>query len=80
MSVVEQVLLGAADVTAGFSLYGDFGELTAHRVMLDAVIKAWAASLTDEDLNHSLRYTNTNPSHQCRRVNGLHRFETSLRG
>lgn len=40
-------------------LYHDFGELTAHRVMLDALIKAWAASLTEEDLNHSLRYTNT---------------------
>lgn len=39
-------------------LYHDFGQLAAHRVMLDAVIKAWAASLTEEDLNCSLRYTN----------------------
>lgn len=39
-------------------LYHDFGQLTAHRVMLDAVIKAWADSLTAEDLNHSLRYAN----------------------
>jgi uncharacterized damage-inducible protein DinB len=39
-------------------LYHDFAQLAAHRVMLDALIKEWAAALTDEDLDCSLRYTN----------------------
>jgi uncharacterized damage-inducible protein DinB len=52
-------------------LYHDFGQLTAHRVMLDALIKAWAASLTEEDLDCSLRYSNMKGVVAIRRFSSL---------
>ena len=52
-------------------LYHDFGQLAAHRVMLDALIKAWAASLTEEDLDDSLRYTSKKGVVAVRRFSSL---------
>ncbi len=40
-------------------LYSDFDQLAEHRRMLDAIIKQWAASLTVQDLDHVLIYSNT---------------------
>jgi uncharacterized damage-inducible protein DinB len=40
-------------------LFADFGELSRHRKMLDAVISSWANCVTDADLNQVLQYANT---------------------
>ncbi len=40
-------------------LYADLGELRACRKVIDAAINAWAAALTQADLDHVLDYTNT---------------------
>jgi len=40
-------------------LFDDFHALDAHRKWLDIMIKEWVAELTDDDLNHRLRYANT---------------------
>jgi uncharacterized damage-inducible protein DinB len=40
-------------------LFVDFGELSRHRKMLDAVISSWANCVTDADLNQVLQYANT---------------------
>jgi len=40
-------------------LFTEFGALSEHRKMMDAAIKAWAAELTEEDLQHVLRYANS---------------------
>jgi uncharacterized damage-inducible protein DinB len=39
-------------------LFADFAALHAHRTMLDAVIKRWAAEVRDEHLSHVLKYRN----------------------
>jgi len=39
-------------------LFNDFDQLAAHRKMLDTVIKQWAESLSEADLDHAFRYTN----------------------
>lgn len=41
------------------TLFADFAELRASRERLDAVIEAWAASLTDADLDVELEYRNS---------------------
>ena len=38
-------------------LYADFGELRRERETTDAAISAWASTLTDADLEATLRYT-----------------------
>lgn len=40
-------------------LFADFVSLSNHRKLLDHVIKQWAESLTEQDLEHVLRYANT---------------------
>lgn len=40
-------------------LFADLAELSAHRRMLDGIIERWAASLTEQDLQHVLHYANT---------------------
>ena len=37
-------------------LFTDFAQLRAHRGLLDKVIKAWAAALSEDDLLHVLHY------------------------
>lgn len=39
-------------------LFSNIRELSAHRVSLDQIIVAWARSITDSDLDHTLNYTN----------------------
>jgi len=39
-------------------LFTDFAQLRAHRTLLDEVIKAWAAALSEDDLLHVLHYSN----------------------
>jgi len=39
-------------------LFNDFVPLRNHRERLDNIIKEWAASLKDADLEHTLEYTN----------------------
>jgi uncharacterized damage-inducible protein DinB len=52
-------------------LYTDFNQLAEHRSMLDAVIKRWAASLTDDDLDHVLLYSNAKGVVAKRRFSSL---------
>lgn len=52
-------------------LYTDFAALCAYRKLLDKVIKAWAASLTDDDLGEVLQYTNTKGVVARKRFSGL---------
>ena len=40
-------------------LFPDFSALRSHRQMLDGIISAWAAALTEGDLAHTLEYKNT---------------------
>lgn len=40
-------------------LFTDFVSLSNHRKLLDHIIKQWAESLTEQDLEHVLRYANT---------------------
>ena len=40
-------------------LFADFASLSHHRKFLDRVIKQWAGSLTQQDLEYVLRYANT---------------------
>lgn len=40
-------------------LFADFISLSNHRTFLDGVIKRWAGSLTEQDLECVLRYANT---------------------
>ena len=51
-------------------LYLNFDELAEHRRMLDGVIKNWAESLGEDDLNHVLHYTTT------KGVIGMKRFSS----
>jgi len=39
-------------------LFTDFAALSARRKELDGIIRAWAASVTEEDLGHTLQYAN----------------------
>ena len=40
-------------------LFTEFGALREHRRMMDAAIRQWAAELSEEDLQHVLRYANS---------------------
>ena len=51
-------------------LFADFGELLAHRKMLDEVIKRWAAELAEADLPHVLHYAN------LKGISGQRRFSS----
>ena len=51
--------------------FPDFDALSAHRVMLDAMIGRWVASLSEDDLRHVLPYGNTQGRHFEREVFGL---------
>ncbi|MGA8049642.1 MAG: DinB family protein [Burkholderiales bacterium] len=48
-----------APVALNQILFTDIRSLAAQRRMLDEVITNWAASVTDADLDHVLRYANT---------------------
>jgi uncharacterized damage-inducible protein DinB len=39
-------------------LFNDLANLGRYRQLLDQIIKQWAAELTDDDLSHTLHYTN----------------------
>ncbi|MFL6659181.1 MAG: DinB family protein [Massilia sp.] len=55
-----QALLEAPAPTGLTAMHSsDLAALTAHRQALDAIISAWAATLTDADLDHVLHYANT---------------------
>jgi uncharacterized damage-inducible protein DinB len=51
-------------------LFDDLGALTAHRRMMDEVIKGWAAEVKEVDLQHLLEYKN------MKGVPGRRRFES----
>ena len=52
-------------------LFADFVALSTHRKFLDHVIKQWAESLTEQDLEHVLRYANTKGVVSNRRFSSL---------
>ena len=52
-------------------LFADFTALRAHRAMLDAVIKRWAAEVRDEHLGHVLNYRNFKGIEAQRRFGSL---------
>jgi uncharacterized damage-inducible protein DinB len=47
-------------------LFNDFDGLRTYRELLDRIIEKWAAELTDDDLSHTLHYTNMQgvPAHK----------------
>jgi uncharacterized damage-inducible protein DinB len=49
----------------------DLAELFAHRQMLDAVIRQWAATLADDDLEHTLVYKNSKGVESRKRYGSL---------
>jgi len=51
--------------------FTDFDALSTHRAMLDAMIEGWVASLTEDDLQYVLHYTNTRGESFDREVFGL---------
>ena len=52
-------------------LFHDLQTLAVHRKMMDGVISAWASSLTEDDLRHSLVYANTRGERFQRRFASL---------
>ncbi|MBI5910448.1 MAG: DinB family protein [Betaproteobacteria bacterium] len=40
-------------------LFADFAALSGHRKLLDNTVNEWAASLTEDDMGHVLKYTNS---------------------
>ncbi len=52
-------------------LFADFVSLSDHRKFLDLIIKQWAGSLTEQDLEHVLRYANTKGVVSHRRFSSL---------
>ena len=52
-------------------LFTDLGELAACRKVIDAAIKAWAAALTQADLDHVLHYANTKGVKSQKRMSSL---------
>jgi uncharacterized damage-inducible protein DinB len=52
-------------------LFTDLAAMTVHRVWLDGVISAFAASVTDADLASALHYTNTKGAPFTRQLSGL---------
>ncbi len=52
-------------------LFTGLGELAAHRKLLDTAITAWAAALTQADLDHVLHYTNTRGVSSQKRMSRL---------
>ena len=53
------------------ALFADFVALQSHRKLLDNVINGWAASLREDDLDHTLEYTNTKGVVGRRKFSGL---------
>ena len=58
-AVLDPVEQGPAPTTLDERLFSDFGSLWQYRRQLDALIRRFAASLTDTDLNQVLVYANT---------------------
>lgn len=52
-------------------LFTEFAPLREHRVMLDAVIRRWAAELREADLQHVFRYTNSRGIEAQKRFSSL---------
>ena len=52
-------------------LFADFVSLSHHRQFLDQVIRQWAELLTEQDLEHVLRYANTKGVVSNRRFSSL---------
>ena len=52
-------------------LFTDLAELEQRRKLIDAAIKAWAADLTDDDLEHVLHYANTKGVKSQKRFSNL---------
>ena len=65
-------------------LFDDFRKLDAHRKWLDTVIKEWVAELSNDDLEHRLRYSNMKGVVSVRKLSSmlLHLFnhQTHHRG
>ncbi len=64
-----RALPAPAGLDAVFS--SELAVLRAHRQLLDAVIRAWVAQLSDEDLDHVLAYGNTKGIHSTKRFGAL---------
>src|SRR5437867_654182 len=56
---LDPVLKLAVPTSLDQVLFADFATLSEYRRMLDKIIDEWAASLTEDDLEHVLQYTNS---------------------
>lgn len=52
-------------------LFTDLAELRLRRMMLDAAISSWIATLTDEDLAQNMNYSNMLGTAQCKQLGSL---------
>ena len=68
---LEPVRAMAHPTTLNQVLYTDLDELRACRKAIDTAINAWAAALTQADLDHMLDYTNTKGAAFRRRMSSL---------
>lgn len=68
---LDPVRAMAAPTALNQILFHDLRTLAEHRRLLDSVINAWAASLTESDLRHSLLYANTQGQQFQRRFSSL---------
>ncbi len=68
---LDRVRAMAAPTALNQILFHDFPTLAAHRKLLDSVISAWAAALTECDLRHPLLYANTQGQQFQRRFSSL---------
>jgi uncharacterized damage-inducible protein DinB len=67
-AALEPVRQLAAPASLDQILFADFAALSAHRGMLDEVIRRWAAEVKEEHLGHLLEYRN------LQRIPGRRRF------
>ena len=70
-AALQPVLALPAPTALNQVLFAELAPLREHRRMLDGVIKAWAAALTEDDLRHVLHYANTKGVPAQRRFSGL---------
>jgi uncharacterized damage-inducible protein DinB len=70
-AALDPIRATAAPATLAQALAPDLDALRARRQLLDAVIRDWAAQLSEDDLSHVLHYANTKGIQSRRRFASL---------
>lgn len=68
---VESVRQLPTPTTLNAILFTDLAELRQRRMMLDAAISSWIATLTDEDVAQNMNYSNMLGTAQCKQLGSL---------